>query len=79
MLLVAIITDPVDRVGVGYQGIDLGIELKDDGNSSDFGSGDGIYGLGITLGNFAQGGRFPLNIEAELGTSHSLWPYLVVE
>jgi hypothetical protein len=73
---------PVQRVTVLYNGRELGLDLRDDGVSGDFGRGDHVYGVEA---HFAPGEANPLSgVVLEIvaydvtGAASDVWPYLSI-
>ncbi len=82
--MLAWVDDPdgdIETVEIYFEGLPTGVFLQDDGQSGDFGKGDGLYGIKIPI---AEKRVNPLTCVLELkatdsmGNTSDLWPYLTI-
>ncbi|MBN2053584.1 exo-alpha-sialidase [bacterium] len=69
----------IDSVELCYAGEPLGLELRDDGASADFGPGDSVYGIELPVPAGAPDGEYLLEVKATDDTGdEAWWPYLTI-
>ncbi|MBN2054284.1 hypothetical protein JW905_05145 [bacterium] len=71
----------IASVEVHYMSAPTGVYLMDDGNSGDFGAGDSVFGLSVTIPpNTLPPDRYLLELVATdmSGNQSDIWPYLTI-
>ena len=71
---------PVARVDVYLDGAPIGAQLSDDGLHGDFASGDGVFGLDVSMPPGEVPGNYLFGLRAvdESGQSGPMWPFVSV-